>query len=131
MKMIEYAKQFIGTKYKWGGDSADEGFDCSGFVQEVLSSVGLDPKGDQTSAQLYDFLSNNYAVGSGVAKNSILFFGTGKITHVAIAIDDYQMIEAGGEGRTPTNKGMVRVRPIKNRKDLIDAIILPLPSKYE
>lgn len=123
--MIEYAKSFIGTKYKWGGESADEGFDCSGFVQEVLRSEGIDPPGDQTAQDLFDIMKDHKSViGSGISENSLLFFGGARITHVAIAINGWQMIEAGGEGRTPTNLGMVRIRPIKSRKDLRFALRL-------
>lgn len=130
VKMIDYAKQFIGVKYKWGGESADEGFDCSGFVQEVLRAVNLDPPGDQTAQALYDHFSKE-AIGSGIQKNSILFFGNNIMTHVAIALNDKQMIEAGGEGRTPTSRGMVRVRPILSRKDFKSAIILPIPKEFQ
>ena len=127
--MIDYAKSFIGTPYLWGGESFG-GFDCSGFVQEVLKCVGLDPKGDQTAQALYNYFSKK-SLGSGIQKGSLLFFGKSleKITHVAIAIDHYHMIEAGGGGINTINvstaikqKAMVRIRPIKNRNDIISAI---------
>jgi hypothetical protein len=41
-----------------------------------------------------------------------------------MAINDFQMIEAGGEGRVSTSRGMVRVRPIANRRDLVAIINL-------
>lgn len=34
-----YAEQFIGTPYKWGGESTT-GFDCSGFVLYVFKKFG-------------------------------------------------------------------------------------------
>ena len=40
-KLIAYAKKYIGTPYKWGG-SSPLGFDCSGLVQYVFKSVGID-----------------------------------------------------------------------------------------
>ena len=41
--MIEYSKTFIGKPYRWGGEGV-LGFDCSGFIQEVLRCVGLRKK---------------------------------------------------------------------------------------
>ncbi len=39
--IVEYAKQFIGTKYKYGGNSPSTGFDCSGFTQYVYKHFGI------------------------------------------------------------------------------------------
>ncbi|MEA5456807.1 peptidoglycan DD-metalloendopeptidase family protein [Sinomonas sp. JGH33] len=40
-KIVEYAKQGLGTPYVWGGTSKDTGWDCSGFVQWAMTSAGL------------------------------------------------------------------------------------------
>lgn len=129
--MIAYAFEFVGTMYRWGGSSPMEGFDCSGFCQELLMSIGIDPRGDQTAQGLYNFLSKHYP--KGIDRGSVLFFGeaTDKITHIAVAVDDDHMIEAGGGNSSTTNaqkaiiqQAFVRVRPIKNRSDLVAAIKL-------
>jgi cell wall-associated NlpC family hydrolase len=39
-RLLATAMQFIGTPYVWGGASP-AGFDCSGFVQYTLASVGI------------------------------------------------------------------------------------------
>jgi len=39
-KIIEYAKQFLGVKYVYGG-STPNGFDCSGFTQYVFKKFGI------------------------------------------------------------------------------------------
>jgi len=39
--VIEYAKQFIGTPYVWGGNSLTKGVDCSGLTQLVLKHFGI------------------------------------------------------------------------------------------
>ena len=40
--IINYAMQFEGYPYVWGGDSPPTGFDCSGFVQYVYAHFGID-----------------------------------------------------------------------------------------
>lgn len=40
--VIEFACQFIGNPYVWGGTSLTEGADCSGFVQSVYANFGVD-----------------------------------------------------------------------------------------
>lgn len=129
--LILYALLMIKTPYIWGGNNPNGGLDCSGFVLEALNSVVYPSLPDMSSQGLYDhFKANKYR--SGLTRGSLLFFGkaTNQISHVAIAIDEFSMIEAGGGGRgTLTTKdairhnAMVRIRPIKRRKDLIRAIL--------
>ena len=127
LDLITYAMLFIGTPYCWGGNDIETGVDCSGFVQEVLSAFGHDPRGDQTAQGLYNYFNSGVrSVNAEIKRNSLLFFGKdeNKITHIAIAIDSKLMIESGGEGSVDTTHGMVRIRPIKNRHDLVG--IVPL-----
>lgn len=68
----EVAMSFIGTYYKWGGDDPS-GFDCSGFVIEILKSVGAFPRqGDSTAAGLYE----RYARANGPDLGNLVFYGT-------------------------------------------------------
>jgi cell wall-associated NlpC family hydrolase len=124
--MIEYAKSMLGTPYIWGGSNALLGFDCSGFVQEVLASIGADPLGDQTAQTLFNHFSKS--IQKEPQKGSLLFFGKDqkRITHIAIALGDGQMIEAGGGGSSTKTRAdaektgaCVRIRPIENRSDLV------------
>lgn len=39
--VVSYAKQFIGTKYTYGGTSPSTGFDCSGFTSYVYKHFGV------------------------------------------------------------------------------------------
>lgn len=125
MTIIEYAKKFIGTSYAWGGNTPEQGFDCSGFVCELLRAFGYIGIQDYTAQQLYHLLKDDmyYSV---IQPESILFFGksVSEISHVAIAINHNLMIEAGGEGRENSSNGFVRVRPIKHRDDLIVSCII-------
>lgn len=132
MNIVEYAEKFIGRPYIWGGDGTGKtsgGFDCSGFVLECLLAVGKYRGGDTTAQGLRNFCKNN---GVGIEHQferpgDLVFFGSkvnNRASHVAIAIGDGLMIEAGGGGSkcttTATSTGMVRVRPISSRSDLLE-----------
>lgn len=39
--VVDYACQFIGNPYVWGGTSLTNGVDCSGFVQSVYANFGI------------------------------------------------------------------------------------------
>ena len=130
--MLEYAMCFIGTQYKWGGANAIEGFDCSGFIQEVLSSIGFDPPGDQTAALLYhNFLARSEPSKKG--PGALVFYGPSidKISHISMMVNEFQVIEAGGGGsRTLTREdaaahsAVIRIRHFDARKDIV-AVLMP------
>lgn len=139
--MLEYATKFIGVPYSWGGESPVRGFDCSGFVQECLRVIGMDPPDDQTAHDLMLHFKKYGDVLEKPLRGALLFFGkpnigsvSGLMSHVAIAIDDKHMIEAGGgNANTKTlddahfQKAFIRIRPISTRNDL-RLIVMP---KYE
>jgi cell wall-associated NlpC family hydrolase len=130
--MRDYALQFVGKPYIWGGDDPINGFDCSGFVQELLASVGMDPPGDQNAQGLFDHFQDKST--PNVQKcGSLVFYGKSvtKITHVAMMIDQYRMIEAGGGGSSTTSaeaasakNAFVRIRLINRRPDIV-AVLYP------
>jgi D-gamma-glutamyl-meso-diaminopimelic acid endopeptidase CwlS len=118
----EVAMSYIGTYYKWGGDDPS-GFDCSGFVIEVLKSIGAFPrKGDSTAAGLYQ----RYARVSGPDLGNLVFYGTSKVTHVEFCLGKELAIGASGGGSRCTNDAMaiqlnayIKIRPIKSRTGIM------------
>jgi cell wall-associated NlpC family hydrolase len=40
--VVEFAVQFVGMPYKWGGESLTEGCDCSGFIKSVFSNFNVE-----------------------------------------------------------------------------------------
>lgn len=128
----DYALSFVGVPYRWAGSNPIDGYDCSGFVQELLASVGVDPVGDQTAQELFNRFEtagewNSYKLGA------LAFYGASatKVTHVAMLLDQYRVIEAGGgNGSTRTledaaeQNAFVRIRHLNYRKDLV-AVIRP------
>ena len=120
---IEKAKSYIGVPYVWGGESlAEGGFDCSGFVYNVLNDSGI--KVSRTTAKDYYTYFKKYEVAkSTICSGDLLFFGKSKssISHVAIAISSTEMIESiGSKKNTKNNKGKgVSISKITRRKDLV------------
>jgi cell wall-associated NlpC family hydrolase len=39
--VTNYAMQFLGTPYKWGGNDPTRGIDCSGLVKNVFGHIGV------------------------------------------------------------------------------------------
>lgn len=132
----QYALSFVGAKYLWGGDDPLGGFDCSGYVSEILTAFGVLPHGiGKLNAQMiYDRLEANSSVNTW-GLGSIAIFGKDikNISHIGFCLDQYLMVEAGG-GASDTvddataikRNAFVRIRPIKYRKDFI----LVLKPKY-
>ena len=89
--VVNYATQFVGNPYVWGGTSLTDGADCSGFVQSVYKNFGVDlPRtsyeqqnaGTEVSyedAQPGDLI----CYGGHVA----IYMGDGKIVHASNAKD--------------------------------------------
>lgn len=95
-RLVEYSKQFVGTRYVWGGASPG-GFDCSGFMYYIFGKYGYALP--RTAQSQYD--SAGYAVErSGIQKGDLLFFGTSKsnITHVGMYIGNDEFIHARRTG---------------------------------
>lgn len=89
--VCQYAKEFLGNPYVWGGTSLTKGADCSGFVLSVFKKYGISlPHSSVAQA------------GSGTAikvseaqPGDLIFYGNGKrINHVAIYIGGGQVIHA-------------------------------------
>lgn len=138
--LLVYAMSFVGTPYKYGGNTIlDGGLDCSGYVSELLKAAGiLRHRDDFSSQELYDFLTlSGVALGPGASSKpspgAIAFYGKSpkKIEHVAFCIHgNIALSAAGGDSKTRTREdammaqAFVKPRPINYRKDLI-AVIMP------
>lgn len=89
--VCQYAKEFLGNPYVWGGTSLTNGTDCSGFVLGVFKNFGV--KLPRTSRE-----QANYGTAIKVSEakpGDLIFYGNGKtINHVAIYIGGGQVIHA-------------------------------------
>ena len=93
VKICDYAKKYIGTKYVWGGNSLTKGVDCSGFVQQVYKHFGYSlPRVSRDQAKKYTKISVK-----DLKPGDLVFYGRVKnnyINHVGIYIGNGQVIHA-------------------------------------
>ncbi len=91
VELCEYAKQFIGNPYVWGGTSLTKGADCSGFVQSVFKKYGVSlPRTSRTQAGV----GTQISAGDLKAGDLIFYAKGGTINHVAIYIGGGQVVHA-------------------------------------
>jgi cell wall-associated NlpC family hydrolase len=92
------ARSFIGVPYLWGGDSADEGFDCSGFTMAVYQYNGLMlPHSSRDQSDMGVHINKD-----SLKKGDLVFFNTtnsGKVSHVGVYIGNGRFIHAPGRGK--------------------------------
>ncbi len=88
--VAEYALQFVGNPYVWGGTSLTNGADCSGFVMSVYANFGVSlphsSKADRTQGYAVDGLENAQP-GDLICYSGhvALYIGNGQIVHAANA----------------------------------------------
>ena len=84
--VVDYATQFVGNPYVWGGTSLTGGADCSGFVQSVYANFGVSLP--RTS---YEQQNAGYEVSYADAQPGDLICYGG---HVAIYMGNGQIVHA-------------------------------------
>ena len=89
--IADYACQFVGNPYVWGGTSLTEGADCSGFVMTVFANFGVSLPYNAASQSGY---GSEVSV-SDLAPGDLIFYGDGSgISHVAIYIGNGSIVHA-------------------------------------
>lgn len=89
--ICQYAKEFLGNPYVWGGTSLTSGADCSGYVMGVFKKYGV--KLPRTSREQAN--SGTTVSVSEAKPGDLVFYSNGKtINHVAIYIGGGQVIHA-------------------------------------
>lgn len=89
--LCQYAKEFLGNPYVWGGTSLTKGADCSGYVLSIFKKYGVSlPHSSVAQAG-----SGTTIKVSEAQPGDLIFYGNGKsINHVAIYIGNGQVIHA-------------------------------------
>ncbi len=106
--IVEYAKQFLGNRYVWGGASLTGGTDCSGFTMALYAKYGHS-------------LPHNAAAQAGVTRSvsspkpgDLFFYSNGsRINHVAMYIGGGMVIHASNPSDGIKISNAYYRRPVK------------------
>lgn len=101
-----HAMGLVGTPYRWGGNTPESGFDCSGLIGYVYKHrAGVAPP--RTVAQLAGF---GEAVGAGELRTGdLVIFGRDPAWHAGIYVGEGRFVHA------PSTGGTVRLDRLDNR----------------
>jgi cell wall-associated NlpC family hydrolase len=93
------AISLVGTPYRYGGNTPEGGFDCSGLVNYVYSDM-LDLKLPRTSRDLAAYQGPRIEPEK-LATADLVFFGSGgSVTHVGIYVGEGRFVHAPSTGGT-------------------------------
>lgn len=121
-QVVAKAREMIGLPYVWGGTDPQRGVDCSGLVQSVYSSFGIElPRLSADQARAGTPVASLAEARPG---DLIAWDNSGRnvgADHIAIYLGDGMMIEA------PRPGGHVQVVPVTTPPDYIRRV-LPDPA---
>ncbi len=108
--LVIAAMHFLDVRYTWGGNDAQEGFDCSGFTRHVfqrIAGISLPRTADAQAAAPGFFTVTREALEPG----DLVFFNTLRSTfsHVGIYVGDGKFIHA------PKPGAQVRLESMRTR----------------
>ncbi|MEG3050357.1 MAG: C40 family peptidase [Thermomonas sp.] len=93
------AISLVGTPYRYGGNTPEGGFDCSGLVNYVFRDM-LDLRLPRTSRELAATQGPRIAPGR-LASGDLVFFGNdGQVSHVGIYVGEGRFVHAPNSGGT-------------------------------
>ena len=100
-----HALGLVGTPYRWGGNTPESGFDCSGLIGYVYKSrAGIAPP--RTVAQLSGF--GERVDTDDLRTGDLVIFGSGKPFHAGIYVGEGRFVHA------PSTGGTVRLDRLNN-----------------
>lgn len=90
--LVNYALQFVGGRYRYGGDDPHTGVDCSGFTRYVMANgAGISLNRSSGSQALQGVAVSQAQMRPG----DLIFYGNGsRINHVAMYIGSGQVVHA-------------------------------------
>lgn len=90
--LVNYALQFVGGRYRYGGNDPRTGVDCSGFTRYVMQNgagVSLNRSSGSQASQGVAISADQIQPGD------LIFYGNGsRINHVALYIGNGQIVHA-------------------------------------
>lgn len=86
-QVVDFALQFVGGRYVWGGNSLETGVDCSGFTREVYKRFGVNlPRHSSQQGRYGREVSLQEALPGDIVHydgHVAIYMGNNKIVHAA------------------------------------------------
>lgn len=92
-QLVNFALQYVGNPYVWGGTSLTNGIDCSGFTMQVMKQFGVSlPHYSGSQARMGKAVTSSemrpgdlifYANSGGTVNHVAIYIGNGQIVHAA------------------------------------------------
>lgn len=102
-----YAVGLVGTPYRYGGNTPESGFDCSGLIGHVYQSrASVVPPRTVAQLQSWGSVVTDEKVRSG---DVVLFAQRNKVTHAGIYVGEGRFVHA------PSTGGTVRLESLNAR----------------
>jgi hypothetical protein len=123
-RAVRYARRLVGVPYRYGGDSPQAGFDCSGFVRFVYRHFGF---------ELPHSSYADFGVGRRVARGSLrpgdlvffdgvghvgMYIGNGRFIHAPHTGTDVQVTSLSDPWYVASYDGARRLFPVPRRRKL-------------
>ena len=89
--LCQYAKEFLGNRYVWGGASLTKGTDCSGFTMMVYKKYGISLPHSSVSQSK---MGIKVSLSEAKARDLVFYAKGGAVNHVGIYIGNGQVIHA-------------------------------------
>jgi hypothetical protein len=97
-EIVRTANQFIGVRYRWGGQSSSTGFDCSGLTMVVYRLNGLElPRSSRQQ-----WRAGRPVYQEQLLKGDLVFFAASdgkRVSHVGIYVGNNKFLHAPSSGR--------------------------------
>lgn len=94
------AMALVGTPYKWGGNTPEGGFDCSGLVDYIYRHAAdiLLPHSSREMASMH---GRKIHAMTDLASGDLVFFGSrGGVNHVGVYVGQGRFVHAPNSGGT-------------------------------
>lgn len=89
--LCQYAQEFVGNKYVWGGTSLTNGVDCSGFTMQIYKKYGITLPHYSVSQSK---MGKEVSLANAKPGDLVFYSKGGTVNHVGIYIGNGQVCHA-------------------------------------
>ena len=114
-KAATLAVRMVGTPYRWGGESPESGFDCSGLIRWAYGQLGVDVPhssyvlySDAPAVSWKDLQTGDVLVFTGIGHVG-LYLGGGRMVHAPYSGKSVELVDLAGSSYGSRLVGIRRI----------------------